>query len=101
MSDIEVVTGRLRQAAAQIGAAADGVHGAAPHALLDAVDAALPGSASAGAASTLCGSWQTRFAGWVDDARAQRQRLDASAASYDGTDEVAATSFAPRGLRAE
>lgn len=101
MSDIEVVTGQVRRAATQIGTAAEGVHAAAPHGLLDAVAPALAGSASAGAANTLSGSWQTRFAGWVGDARAQRQRLDASAASYDGTDETAATGFAPRGLRAE
>lgn len=101
MSDIEVVTGRLRAAATQLGAAAQGVHGASPHGLLDAVATALPGSASAGAASTLSGSWQTRFAGWVADARAQRQRLTASAASYDGTDEATATTFVPRGARAE
>jgi hypothetical protein len=98
MSDIEVVTSQLRQAAAQIGSAADGVQRADPHALLDAVDPALAGSASAGAAKTLSGSWQTRFAAWVRDARAHGQSLAASAATYDGTDEAAATSFAPRGV---
>ena len=96
-----VVTSQLRRAATQIGAAADGVHGASPHGLLDAVGPALAESASAGAADTLSGSWRTRFAGWVTDARAQRQKLDASAASYDGTDDAAATSFAPRAPRAE
>jgi hypothetical protein len=97
MGDIEVVTDQLRAAAKQIGAAADGVAGARPEDLLDPVGTALPGSASAGAAAVLAGSWGTRFSGWVTDARSQRSDLDASAASYDGSDTSAASSFAPRG----
>ncbi len=98
MGDIEVVTGQLRSAAKQIGAAADGVQGAAPHLLLDPVPGALAGSASAGAARSLAAVWQTRFADWASDARAQQGRLEASAAAYDGTDDVSAQGFAPRHL---
>jgi hypothetical protein len=97
MGDIEVVTDQLRAAAKQIGAAAEGVAGTHPPDLLDPVGTALPGSASAGAAAVLAGSWSTRFSGWVTDARSQRLDLDASAASYDGSDRSAATAFAPRG----
>jgi hypothetical protein len=97
MGGIEVVTDQLRTAAKQIGAAADGVAGAHPQDLLDPVGPALVGSASAGAAGVLAGSWSTRFSGWVTDARAQQRDLDASAASYDGSDRSAADGFAPRG----
>jgi len=101
MSDIEVVTADLRRAATQIGSAADGVDGADPHAALDGVGSALTGSATASAASTLAGAWRTRFADWSADARAQRQRLDASAASYDETDELVAADFTRPGLQVE
>jgi hypothetical protein len=101
VSDIEVVTADLRHAAEQIGSAADGVGTADPHATLDAVGSALPGSATAGAASTLTAAWRSRFAAWSADARAQQQELDASAASYDGTDELAASQLARHGTGAE
>jgi hypothetical protein len=86
MSGFEVVADQIRSAARQLKAAADGVKGADPSGDVADVAAALPGSESAAAATTLTDAWKKRFQGWYDDGVAQGEKLTASAESYDVSD---------------
>ena len=89
MSDIEVVTAALNEAAAQLGLAAEAAASVSPDATVGLVAGALPSSSSASAARTCETAWRTRLSEWVTAAEAQRTRLTDSAAAYDGSDVAA------------
>lgn len=89
MSGYEVVQADLRAAGQQIEAAGTGVKGADPSGRVGEVSAAMPGSQSAGAATSLSSTWRTRFDSWAEDAEGQATRLRDAATEYDNSDYLA------------
>lgn len=83
---VDVETNAVIKAAKEIESAAAGVNRGDPHSDVDKIADALPGSSSAGAASTLQSKWKTRFSDWERDAETQGTELRASASTYDETD---------------
>lgn len=86
----EVVQADIRASADQLQVVADGVGRADPSGDLGGVATALPGSASAAAATSLVAAWEERFSTWDRDATAQSTALHASADAYDAADHEAA-----------
>lgn len=89
MSGFEVYASQIRSSGRKLKAAAEGVKGADPSGEVDAIGTALPGSQSAGAATTLGDTWKRRFQDWHDEAVGQGDKVIASADTYDQSDLAA------------
>jgi hypothetical protein len=84
---VEVVPDQIRDAAAKMDAAASGVRSNAPTDI-DGVAGALPGSQSAGAATTLASTWKSRFNGWARRTDAHVTGMREAADTWASTDHT-------------
>lgn len=82
---VSVVPQEIRTAAGKMDACVSTVRSHVPTEVGGIADA-LPGSQSAGAASTLHTTWGSRFRGWANDAEAHASGLRTSADNWTDTD---------------
>jgi hypothetical protein len=84
--EFEVDTEEVRAAARSMLAAGDGLAGITPHADLDPVGAAMPGSLSAAAVETLASAWRCRFEAVAAATVRHGETLARDADDYDEAD---------------
>lgn len=96
---IQVVRSDIRAAAKKFKEAADGVQKADPSGDVDDIATCMQGSASASAATTLSGTWKTRFSDWTKDGNNQHDKLNTAASNYDQADHDAAMSMRAQGAQ--
>ncbi len=86
MSGFEAVREDINESATAMSEAATGAKAADPSDRVQVIASALPGSASAVAASSLVSVWTARFTGWSTDAEGQAEALHDSAENYTAAD---------------
>ena len=84
---VKVVPEEIRAAAGKMEAAASGVRTHCPTEVSGVSDA-LPGSQSAGAATTLGTTWQGRFRGWATRTETHATGMREAARTWDSTDHT-------------
>ena len=90
---VSVVPGQIRTAAGKIDEAATGAGAHKPGDDISATPGALPGSQSAGAATSLESGWNTRFTSWKTDAEAHARTLRSAADNWSAKDEQASAAY--------
>ena len=90
---VSVVPGQIRTAAGKIDEAAQGATSHKPGDDIGAVSGALPGSQSAGAATSLVSGWNKRFKSWVTDSEANAKALRSAADNWSEKDELATAAY--------
>ncbi|MHA3948985.1 hypothetical protein [Cellulomonas bogoriensis] len=88
---VEIESADVRDAARAVGAAGDAAAAVDHPEHVAALAAALPGSRSANAARRLRTAWRDASTGWVDEARTQQARLDATVTATLAADTRATT----------
>ncbi|MBA0123949.1 hypothetical protein H0B56_00140 [Haloechinothrix sp. YIM 98757] len=93
MSGYEAETESIRASAEAAHAAADRVADEDAADTVAELGSAMPGSASAEAASSLAEQWRTEFSAWVGHMRTYGDNLRDSAETYESSEEAAARAF--------
>ena len=83
----------VTRAAAQMGSAASQITSVKPETRLATIGEALPGSSSAGAASTCGAQWRTDLDGWHKGAQEYARLVRACSEAYATTDHAIADNF--------
>lgn len=89
---MHVVPEDMRRAAREVADAEEQVRANKPTEV-GQVSAALPGSASSGAAATLEATWTATYSTWGTSARAYATQLREAADTWDGVDQQGARRF--------
>jgi hypothetical protein len=97
MAGFATVPDAVRAAGVTMGDAVSVLRGADCGTPVGELTGALPGSVSAGAATSYASAWKSSFVGWCDQAAAHARNMVQAAANYGQTEHGNAESFGVRG----